>query len=45
MGLSQNMIQWVTERVREAQAILVNPRSTESQRTLAKWTLSTWEVR
>lgn len=45
MGLSQNMILWVTDRVREAQEILANPRSTPSQCTWARWTLSTWELR
>lgn len=42
MALSQNMIRWVSERVREAEAILANPRSTESQRTLARMVLAQW---
>lgn len=44
MALSQNMILWVSDRVREAEALLSSPRSTDSQRTWATWVLSTWRV-
>ena len=45
MGLSPNMILWVEARVREAQEILANPRSTPSQKSVARHVLATWEVR
>lgn len=45
MALSQNMILWVSARVREAEFILASPRSTESQRTVARLVLNTWSVR
>lgn len=44
MALSQNMIIWVSERVAEAKAILSNPRSTPSQRTIAKLVLEQWDL-
>ena len=44
MALSQTMILWVSERVREARTILANPRSTKSQRTWAGWVLETWNL-
>jgi len=40
MALSQNMIQWVSERVAEANAIMATPRSTEIQRTVARFVLA-----
>jgi hypothetical protein len=42
MAISQNMILWVAERVAEANAILANPRSTESQRSVANVVLAQW---
>jgi hypothetical protein len=45
MGLSQDMIRWITDRVREAQSIMDNPKSTESQRAVARLTLATWGVK
>jgi hypothetical protein len=45
MGLSQDMILWVTARVREALVIMADPKSTESQRTVARLTLATWGVK
>lgn len=44
MALSQNMILWVSERVEEARAIIRDPRSTESQRTVARFVLAQWRV-
>ena len=44
MALSQNMILWVAERVEEARSIIRDPRSTESQRTVARFVLSQWRV-
>lgn len=45
MGLSPNMVAWVEARVREAEAILASPNSSQSQRTVARLVLSTWAVR
>lgn len=42
MALSQNMLLWVSERVAEANAIMASPRSTESQRTVARMVLAQW---
>lgn len=44
MTLSPNMIKWVSERVREAEAIIADPRSSESQRTVARHVLNTWRL-
>jgi hypothetical protein len=44
MALSQNMILWVSERVEEARRILRDDRSTESQRTVARFVLAQWKV-
>jgi len=45
MALSQNMIRWVSERVREAESILASTNATASQRTMARYVLKTWSVR
>ena len=44
MGLSQNMILWVSERVEEARRILRDPKSSETLREVARYTLAQWEV-
>jgi hypothetical protein len=33
---------WVSERIAEAREILANPRSTQSQRTVARMVLGQW---
>lgn len=40
MALSITMLLWVSERVREAHAILNSPKSSESQRTVARFVLA-----
>jgi hypothetical protein len=40
--LSPNMQQWIAARIVEAKAILASPRSTPSQRTVAKYVLAQW---
>jgi hypothetical protein len=42
MSLNSNMTKWVGERVKEAQEILADPKSTHTQRTLARHVLVTW---
>jgi hypothetical protein len=44
MALSQNMIRWVSDRVREAEAILADPRSTPGQCTVARYVLAQWRI-
>lgn len=44
MALSQNMILFITAKVAEAKMILASPNTTDSQRTMARYVLATWEV-
>ncbi|WP_156612445.1 hypothetical protein [Paramagnetospirillum marisnigri] len=44
MILSPAMNRWVEERVAEARAILASPRSTDSQRSVARFVLVTWSA-
>jgi len=44
MALSQNMILWLSDRVREAEAVLASPEATPSQRSVARFILAQWSV-
>jgi hypothetical protein len=45
MALSPAMVTWVIDRIAEAEAILASPRSTPSQKAVARYTLQTWGYR
>lgn len=44
MSLSPSMIRWVSDRVREAEAILASTNATPSQRSVARYVLAQWRV-
>ncbi len=45
MGLSQNMILWVSREVARAKEWLASPDTTPSQKAVARYVLSQWSVR